>query len=141
MLSDLEATASGVIIDVIYKGQHLEPLNVAEACSGMRLLMAFLALGVAMAYLHYRPLWQRIILLASTIPIAILCNILRVTVTGFIYVLIHPKYTQGIYHDVLGLGMLPLAFAMYGFLAWFMSSLFLEESEEITDDIVVRRKQ
>jgi exosortase len=141
LLSDLEATASGVIIDVIYKGQHLEPLNVAEACSGMRLLMAFLALGVAMAYLHYRPLWQRIILLASTIPIAILCNILRVTVTGFIYVLIHPKYTQGIYHDILGLGMLPLAFAMYGFLAWFMSSLFVEESEEITDDIVVRHKQ
>jgi exosortase len=141
LLSDLEATASGVIIDVIYKGQHLEPLNVAEACSGMRLLMAFLALGVAMAYLHYRPIWQRIILLASTIPIAILCNILRVTITGFIYVLIHPKYTQGIYHDILGLGMLPLAFAFYGLLAWFMSSLFIEENEEITDDIVVRRKQ
>ncbi len=141
LLNGLEATTSGVIIDVMYKGQHLEPLNVAEACSGMRLLMAFLALGVAMAYLHYRPVWQRIILLASTIPIAIFCNIVRVTVTGFIYVLIHPKYTQGIYHDMLGLGMLPLAFALYGFLAWFMTSLFIEEGEEITENIVVRRKQ
>ncbi len=103
--------------------------------------MAFLALGVAMAYLHYRPVWQRIILLASTIPIAIFCNIVRVTVTGFIYVLIHPKYTQVIYHDMLGLGMLPLAFALYGFLAWFMTSLFIEEGEEITENIVVRRKQ
>ena len=126
LLSDLEASTSGVIIDVIYKGRHLEPLNVAEACSGMRLLMAFLALGVAMAYLHYRPVWQRIVLLASTIPIAILCNIVRVTVTGFIYVLIHPKYTQGIYHDMLGLAMLPLAFVLYGFIAWFMSGLFVE---------------
>lgn len=141
LLSDLEASTSGVIIDVIYKGRHLEPLNVAEACSGMRLLMAFLALGVAMAYLHYRPVWQRIVLLASTIPIAILCNIMRVTVTGFIYVLIHPKYTQGIYHDMLGLAMLPLAFALYGFIAWFMSSLFVEESEIVTEDIVIRRKQ
>ena len=141
LVSGLEATASGVIIDVIYMGQHLEPLNVAEACSGMRLLMAFLALGVAMAYLHYRPAWQRIILLASTIPIAILCNIVRVTITGFIYVLIHPKYTQDIYHDILGLGMLPLAFALYGFLAWFMASLFVEESEAVAGDIVVRRKQ
>ncbi len=140
LLSGLEATANGVIIDMIYKNQHLEPLNVAEACSGMRLLMAFLALGVAMAYLHYRPIWQRIILLASTIPIAILCNIVRVTITGFIYVLIHPKYTQGIYHDILGLGMLPLAFALYGFLAWFMASLFVEESEAVAEDIVVRRK-
>jgi exosortase len=142
LVPQMETAVSGVVIDVIYKGQRLEPaLNVAEACSGMRLLMAFLALGVAMAYLHYRPIWQRIILLASTIPIAILCNIVRVTVTGFIYVLIHPKYTQGIYHDMLGLAMLPLAFGLYGFLAWFMSSLFIEESEKVTEDVVVRRPQ
>jgi len=141
-VSGLEAIVSGVVIDVVYKGQPLEPaLNVAEACSGMRLLMAFLALGVAMAYLHYRPAWQRIILLASTIPIAIICNIVRVTITGFIYVLLHPKYTQGIYHDMLGLGMLPLAFILYGFLAWFMASLFVEESEAVSEDIIVRRKQ
>jgi exosortase/archaeosortase family protein len=106
----------------------------------MRLLMVFLALGVAMAYLHYRPLWQRIILLASTVPIAIFCNVVRVTVTGFVYILIHPKYAQGIYHDMLGLAMLPLAFGLYGFLAWFMSSLFIDESEMVTEDIVVRRK-
>ena len=137
----LQAMANGVVIDVFYKGKPLEPpLDVAEACSGMRLLMAFLALGVAMAYLHYRPLWQRIILLASTVPIAIFCNIVRVTVTGFIYVLIHPKYAQGIYHDMLGLAMLPLAFGLYGLLAWFMSSLFIDESDIITEDIVVRKK-
>jgi exosortase len=141
LVKGLEATASGVVIDVIYKGQRLEPpLNVAEACSGMRLLMAFLALGVAMAYLHYRPVWQRLVLLASTIPIAVFCNIVRVTVTGFIYILIHPKYAQGIYHDLLGLAMLPLAFGLYGFIAWFMSSLFIEESELVVQDIVVRKK-
>ncbi len=133
LVSGMEATVNGVVIDVIYKGQHLEPsLNIAEACSGMRLLMAFLALGVVMAYLHHRPIWQRLVLLASTIPIAIFCNIVRVTITGFIYVLIHPKYTQGIYHDTLGLVMLPLAFGLYGFLAWFMSSLFIEKADVVT---------
>jgi len=141
LVNEMEATVSGVVIDVIYKGQRLEPpLNVAEACSGMRLLMAFLALGVAMAYLHYRPLWQRIVLLASTIPIAIFCNVVRVTVTGFIYILIHPRYAQGIYHDILGMGMLPLAFGLYGFLAWFMSGLFIEEAEAASEDIVVRKR-
>ena len=140
LVNAIEATATGVIIEVFYKGQPVEPpLNVAEACSGMRLLMAFLALGVAMAYLHYRPIWQRLVLLASTIPIAIACNIVRVTVTGFIYVLIHPKYTQGVYHDALGLSMLPLAFALYGFLAWFMSRLFIDEAEAVAEDIVVRK--
>jgi len=140
LVNDLEATANGVVIDVIYKGHKFEPpLNVAEACSGMRLLMAFLALGVAMAYLHYRPLWQRIILLASTMPIAILCNIIRVTISGFIYVLISPKYAEGIYHDMLGLLMLPLAFGIYGFIAWFMSSLFVSETEVVAEDIIFRR--
>jgi exosortase len=126
LFSGVEATARGVVIDVIYEGQHIEPLNVAEACSGMRLLMAFLALGVAMAYLHYRPIWQRIILLASTIPIAVFCNMIR--------------YAQGFYHDMLGMAMLPLAFALYGFLAWFMSSLFIEETK-VTEDIVIRKRE
>jgi exosortase len=137
----LEATAGGVVIDVVYKGMHLDPpLDVAEACSGMRLLLAFLALGVAMAYLHYRPFWQRIVLLLSTIPIAIVCNITRVTITGFIYILIAPQYAQGVYHDMLGLAMLPLAFGLYGLLAWFMSSLFVNELEQPQEDIVVRRR-
>ena len=141
LVSELEATASGVVIDVIYKGQKMQPsLNVAEACSGMRLLMAFLALGVAMAYLHYRPAWQRIILLGTTIPIAIFCNIVRVAVTGFIYILIHPKYAQGIYHDMLGLMMLPMAFGLYGLIAWFMSNLFIEEVEDSAENIIIRKR-
>ena len=141
LVPELDTKVNGVLIDVTYKAVKLvSPLNVAEACSGMRLLMAFVALGVAMAYLHYRPIWQRVVLLVSTIPIAIFCNIVRVTVTGFIYVLIHPKYTQGIYHDFLGMAMLPLAFALYGFLAWFMSSLFVEETGTVARDIVVRKR-
>jgi exosortase len=140
LVPKLDATANGVVIDIIYKGRHLEPgLDVAEACSGMRLLMAFLALGVAMAYLHYRPIWQRLVLLISTVPIAILCNIVRVTITGFIYVLGDPQYAQGICHDLLGMAMLPLAFGLYGILAWFMSNLFTESKEDKQADIVFRR--
>lgn len=138
----LEASVSGVVIDVIYKGVKMEPsLDVAEACSGMRLLMAFMALGVAMAYLHYRPMWQRLILLAATIPIAIFCNVIRVTVTGFIYILWDPMYAQGVWHDLLGMLMLPLAFGLYGCLAWFMSNIFTEEPIVSSEDIIVRRRE
>ena len=141
MIQGVDATTSGAVIEIVYKGQRLEPaLNVAEACSGMRLLMAFLALGVAMAYLHDRPRWQRAVLLLSTVPIALLCNIVRVTATGLLYVLVDPKYTQGIYHDMLGLAMLPLAFGLYGLLAWFMASLFVEEDEEACNDVIVRKR-
>lgn len=143
LIQDLEATSRGIIIDVVYKGKTLEPsLEVAETCGGMRLLMAFLALGVAMAYLHKRHWIQRLVLLASTIPIAILCNIVRVTITGFIYVIIAPKYAQGIYHDALGMAMLPLAFGFYGLLAWFMSNLFVDEKDSLLNEkeIIIARK-
>ena len=141
LVPKLDTTVNGVIIDIVYKGKHLEPgLDVAEACSGMRLLMAFFALGVAMAYLHYRPIWQRLVLLASTIPIAILCNIIRVTITGFIYVLISPAYAQGLYHDLLGMLMLPVAFGLYGLLAWFMSNLLEDSVESKQSDVIYSRQ-
>lgn len=142
LVPQLEATSTGSIINVVYKGVTMEPgLDVADACSGMRLVMAFVALGVAMAYLHWRPMWQRLILLASTLPIAILCNVVRVTITGFIYILVDPKYAQGIYHDMLGMLMLPLAFILYGGLAWLMSNLFVDEESDQApaEDIIVRR--
>lgn len=140
LVPHMDATVNGVIIDIIYKGQVVNPpLDVADACSGMRSLLAFLALGVAMAYLHYRPLWQKLSLLASTVPIAIFCNIVRVTITGFISVLVNPKYAQGIYHDMLGFAMFAVAFILYYALAWFMSNLFIEEIEPDTTDVVIRK--
>jgi len=144
LISGMEATARGAVIDVVYKGVPLVPsLDVADACSGMRLLMTFVALGVAMAYLHYRPIWQRLVLLCSTIPIAIICNVIRVTITGLIYILWDPKYAKGIYHDMLGMMMLPLAFGLYAGIAWFMANLFVDESvssKSPEEDIIVRRK-
>jgi exosortase len=140
LVSGMETTTSGVVIDIKYKGEMIKPsLDVADACSGMHILMAFVALGVAMAYLHYRPIWQRLILLISTVPIAILCNIVRVTITGFLHVFIGSEYTQGFYHDMLGFAMLPLAFAFYGIIAWFMSNLFYEPEQIVKEDIIIRR--
>ena len=140
LVPQLEAETRGSVIDVMYKGVVMEPgLDVADACSGMRLVMAFVALGVAMAYLLLRPIWQRLVLLASTLPIAILCNIVRVTITGFIYILGNSKYAQGIYHDMLGMLMLPLAFVLYGGLAWLMSNLFVDEDQIEEEDIIVRK--
>lgn len=140
LIPHLNASTQGVTIDVEYKGVRLEPaLDVAEACSGMRLLWAFLALSVLMAYLHKRPAWQKIILLVSTIPIAILCNLIRVTVTGLIYIFGDPQYAQGIYHDLLGMMMIFVAFFFYWALAWLMENLFLEETD-LPQTVIVRKR-
>jgi len=60
------------------------PLTVAEACSGLRLLFAFVALGVMMAYMYRRPLWERLVIMGSSVPIAVFCNTIRVTLMAIL---------------------------------------------------------
>ena len=57
-------------------------LFVAEACSGLRSLMALLTLGVIFAYFFRRSFVERAIIVISTIPIAIFVNAFRVGLTG-----------------------------------------------------------
>lgn len=124
----IEASSQGVIIEGLYKGSDFT-LNVAEACAGMRLMMAFVALGVAMAYLSDRTMWHRLVLLACTLPIAIFCNFFRVMVTGVIYLMLGPEYARGGYHTLLGLSMLPVAFGLYALISFVIEKSFVQQVE------------
>jgi exosortase len=111
-------------------------LTVAEACSGMRLLMAFFALGVATAYLGVRPLWQRLTMVVAAIPIAVVCNVLRVAITGWMFYIDRPEWGKGILHTATGMLMLIPAFLLLWILGllleavrWLGNRLFVEEPE------------
>jgi exosortase len=129
LIPNLEATATSVIIEGFYKGKPFQ-LNVAEACAGMRLMMAFFALSVAMAYLSDRPAWHRIILVLSAFPIALFCNFVRVTITGILYVMVDPRLAEGGFHTALGLLMLPLAFLLYWAIAGVLNKIYEEVEVE-----------
>jgi exosortase len=81
-------------------------LFVAEACSGMRQLTGFLALTTAVAWLARRPLWMRLILVCSSIPIAITANVLRVSLTAWLAYAVDPELANGQFHTVEGLLMM-----------------------------------
>jgi len=105
-------------------------LNVEEACSGMRLLMAFGALAVAISYLSDRPTWQRIVLIILALPVAIFCNLLRVVITGILYHQGYPEYAQGLFHTFTGLLMLIPAGLIYLGLAKLMDKLLIADYSE-----------
>jgi exosortase len=87
------------------------PLFVAEACSGLRSLMALGTLGVLFAY-FFRKSWpERILLVASTIPIAILVNAARVALTAVLS-LMHSEWAEGAVHQFEGFIMFGMAFAL-----------------------------
>lgn len=83
-------------------------LNVVEACSGLRMLVVFVALSAAMALLTRRPLVDKLILLVSAIPIAVVSNILRITATGILHEYTSSETANAFFHDVGGWLMMPL---------------------------------
>lgn len=130
LLPDMEAEARGTVVDYIYQGHAGVPLDIERACSGIRLLMTMMALGVAMAFVSERPLWHRLIMIMSCVPIAVFCNIIRVTSTGFMVVLGREDLARGFWHTMLGLGMLLIAFSLYWGISYILSHLLIEPEHE-----------
>lgn len=126
--ANIEVRASSLTVESLSGKIH--PLTVAEACSGMRLLMAFLALGVAFAYIDDRPNWQRVVLVAAGVPIAVLCNVIRVAITSGMFVLDKPEFGQNFMHKFTGIVMLGPALLMLWGLSWLLRSMFVEEEPE-----------
>jgi exosortase len=88
------------------------PLFVAEACSGLRSLMALGTLAVVFAYFFRKSMLERIIIVLSAIPIAILVNAFRVALTGYLTHNLGERAAQGVIHQTEGLFTFGLAFAL-----------------------------
>ncbi len=103
------------------------PMAVAEACSGLRMLMAFVIITAFMAYMVNRSRRQKTVLLLSSVPVAVMCNILRLCVTAVLFLLASAEVAQKFFHDFAGLAMMPIAvLLMFGEL-WLMDKLTLPE--------------
>jgi len=84
-------------------------LAVAEACSGLRMLTAFIVVAAVFAYLVNRPRWQKATLVISSVPVAIICNLVRLMITAVLYLAVSSKIAEKFFHDFAGLSMMPLA--------------------------------
>ncbi len=78
-----------------------QKLSVAEACSGIRSLMSLSFLSLVYAYFFDNRVWMRWVLLGATIPIAIIANAGRVTITGMLSE-INPELAHGFFHELEG---------------------------------------
>jgi exosortase len=73
-------------------------LAVVEACSGVRSLMSLIALSVAYGFLVKTRTWVRVVLVALTLPIAVVSNSFRVVVTGLLTYFWGPQPAEGFLH-------------------------------------------
>jgi exosortase len=104
------AQADGNVI-VLSEGE----LGIIEACSGLGMLSVFVAMTVGACFLVQRPLWQKVVIVLSSLPIAVLCNVARISATGMFIELAESQFAhkyQHEFHDWAGWLMMPLALVL-----------------------------
>jgi exosortase len=118
------------------------PMAVAEACSGLRMLTAFIIVAGFIAYMVKRPPWQKAVLVTSSIPVAVVCNIIRIVVTAILMLLVSTQAGEKFFHDFAGVVMMPAAVLLLFGEIWLMDRLLVPEpAAQPTPAHVVTRKR
>jgi exosortase len=78
------------------------PLEVADACSGIRSLLSLTCLAVMYGYLLEKRMGIRVILALASIPIAVAANGLRIVGTGLLVQYWDPEKAEGFFHAFSG---------------------------------------
>jgi exosortase len=111
-----ETAITAANIPVLREGNVLvlanTTLEVAEACSGIRSLVSLITLGIIYGYFSDSRTWVRLVIVASTIPIAIFANGARVAGTGMAAHWLGPQAAEGFFHEFSGWALFIVAFVM-----------------------------
>jgi exosortase len=98
-------------------------LDVAEACSGIRSLLSLTFLSLVYAYFFDKKVWMRWALFIGGIPLCILANAARVTITGILSE-IDVKLAQGFFHEVEGYVIFVADLIMLVALHWIINRIY-----------------
>jgi exosortase len=128
--------------DVIREGTliHIGDTHVAvaEACNGLRMITAFFVIAGLVALIARRPLWEKAMICLSSLPIALICNTIRLTVTAIAFTMVKGELWEQVFHDFGGYAMMPLALGIIVLELSMFSLLTIEPVEEAT--LVIRRE-
>jgi exosortase len=78
------------------------PLEVADACSGIRSLLSLTCLAIMYGYLLEKRVSIRVVLALASIPIAVAANGLRIVGTGLLVQYWDPDKAEGFFHAFSG---------------------------------------
>jgi exosortase len=110
-----ETLLGAIDIPVLRDGNVLtlasQTLSVAEACSGIRSLLSLSFLSLVYAYFFDSKVWMRWALFIGVLPIAILANAGRVTITGILSER-DPELARGFFHELEGFIIFAIALVM-----------------------------
>lgn len=98
-------------------------LEVAQACSGLRLFVCVVALAYLHAVVSHRAWWTKLAAFGLIVPVALLANTLRIAATGLAWQHLADAHSREIAHEAAGWLMLPLAAALIELAIWYLGRL------------------
>jgi len=109
-------------------------LSVADACSGLRMMMLFFTICTGAAFLLVRrSWWEKLVMVASAAPIAVLSNATRIVLTAVLFEiagrwssLVDMELVEDVAHNGAGYLMMPVGLALLLTEMWLLSNLWLE---------------
>jgi exosortase len=104
------------------------PLEVADACSGIRSLLSLTTLAVMYGYLLETRVWLRITIALASIPIAVAANGFRIFGTGLLVQYWDPEKAEGFFHQFSGWLIFVVSLLLLFALHWCLKS-FLDRRE------------
>jgi len=93
------------------------------------MLMAFVIVAAFIAYMVKRPRWQKAILLGSSIPVAVVCNMIRIFATAMLMLYVSAEVAQKFFHDFAGFVMMPAAVLLTFGEIWLMDRVVVPEPD------------
>jgi exosortase len=88
------------------------PLEVAEACSGIRSLMSLGTMAIIYGYFADSSVWRRVALALVAIPVSVAANSLRIVGTGLMVQYWDPEKALGFFHEFSGWLIFVVSLAM-----------------------------
>jgi exosortase len=111
---------------------------VAEACNGLRMITAFFVISGLVVLLVKRSWWEKLVILVSSLPIALLCNTLRLAITAVLFTVVKGEVWEKRFHDWGGYAMMPLALAIVVGELWLLAQLTTPPVE--TRPVIIARR-
>ena len=123
--------------NIIHLGQTT--VAIAEACNGLRMITAFFVISGMVVLLINRAWWEKWIVLVSCLPVALLCNTVRLVITSIAFTMLKGEYWERMFHDFGGYAMMPLALGLIVAELWLLTKLTTPPTKEET--IIVTRQK
>lgn len=115
-------------------------LNVAEACSGLRIFVSILALAFAYIVLVQRPWWVKLALALAVLPVSLIVNASRIALTGLANLYLPGAAAHAIAHDATGWLMLPLAALLLAAVLWYAGRLIVRVETVSSHELLLSKE-